>query len=510
MAHSSRPPNSLAAFGRSQSDSDLISQKPDQNGLRESLRRNTSMEDLSSATGGRTKNFLYRLVRPWKWRRRRNKGSKGQESPTSQGGSSDAPEMHFDPAPSQSFHHASDSSSTSSGGGGGASAAHDPNSVTYYNPLHRSSNSGLPPPPPQTMNNGMQQVASPPAHYPPLPQRFSQQQQQTQFGGRASSEPSYHQPRGGSSSSEVSTTSGPPQYPPPPKQQQQQQPAFDWPSSSSSSEGSGGGRGGKPPVPLPKPKDKKVVTIVTATNAPESPRSILKGGRQYADQREADVAKLRLSASPQHQQDGKGGRRKQNNAKYLVYSPDDDDSSSEDDMIDRGGEGGEEGSDDDKEPPEIVKFGNKVLRSDSIAILRERRKNEPVNTQSPQQRSDIESKLIRRLSQRPPKLELQQRNIIPEEKGLRDQQFEDRKTFLERKLSRRPTVKELREKRILIHFADYAEVVECEEYDRRADKPWTRLRPEDKAAIRKELNDFKRAEMSVHPESEYMTRFHKP
>ena len=56
------------------------------------------------------------------------------------------------------------------------------------------------------------------------------------------------------------------------------------------------------------------------------------------------------------------------------------------------------------------------------------------------------------------------------------------------------------------HFADYAEVVECEEYDRRADKPWTRLRPEDKAAIRKELNDFKRAEMSVHPESEYMTR----
>lgn len=358
------------------------------------------------------------------------------------------------------------------------------------------------------MNNGMQQVASPPAHYPPVPQRFSQQQQQTQFGGRASSEPSYHQPRGSSSSSEVSTTSGPPQYPPPPKQQQQQ-PAFDWPSSSSSSEGSGGGRGGKPPVPLPKPKDKKVVTIVTALNAPESPRSILKGGRQYADQREADVTKLRLSASPQHQQDGKGGRRKQNNAKYLVYSPDDDDSSSEDDMIDRGGEGGEEGSD-DEEPPEIVKFGNKVLRSDSIAILRERRKNEPVNTQSPQQRSDIESKLIRRLSQRPPKLELQQRNIIPEEKGLRDQQFEDRKTFLERKLSRRPTVKELREKRILIHFADYAEVVECEEYDRRADKPWTRLRPEDKAAIRKELNDFKRAEMSVHPESEYMTRFHKP
>lgn len=56
------------------------------------------------------------------------------------------------------------------------------------------------------------------------------------------------------------------------------------------------------------------------------------------------------------------------------------------------------------------------------------------------------------------------------------------------------------------HFADYAEVMEVEDYDRKADKPWTRLRPEDKAAIRKELNEFKKYEMEVHPESEYMTR----
>lgn len=41
----------------------------------------------------------------------------------------------------------------------------------------------------------------------------------------------------------------------------------------------------------------------------------------------------------------------------------------------------------------------------------------------------------------------------------------------------------------------------------RADKPWTRLRPEDKASIRKELNDFKRYEMEIHPDSEYMTRY---
>ena len=56
------------------------------------------------------------------------------------------------------------------------------------------------------------------------------------------------------------------------------------------------------------------------------------------------------------------------------------------------------------------------------------------------------------------------------------------------------------------HFADYAEVIDAEEYDRKAPKPWTMLRPEDKAAIRKELNEFKRFEMEVHPDSEYMTR----
>lgn len=59
---------------------------------------------------------------------------------------------------------------------------------------------------------------------------------------------------------------------------------------------------------------------------------------------------------------------------------------------------------------------------------------------------------------------------------------------------------------LLRSFADYAEVIEAESFDRTADKPWTRLRPEDKASIRKELNEFKKNEMAVHPESEYMTR----
>ena len=50
-------------------------------------------------------------------------------------------------------------------------------------------------------------------------------------------------------------------------------------------------------------------------------------------------------------------------------------------------------------------------------------------------------------------------------------------------------------------------MTQAHEYDRRADKPWTRLTPRDKAAIRKELNDFKSTEMEVHEDSRHLTRF---
>jgi len=46
-------------------------------------------------------------------------------------------------------------------------------------------------------------------------------------------------------------------------------------------------------------------------------------------------------------------------------------------------------------------------------------------------------------------------------------------------LSFRPTIDELKERKI-IKFSDYVEVTDCEEYDRKADKPWTRLTPRDK------------------------------
>lgn len=85
-------------------------------------------------------------------------------------------------------------------------------------------------------------------------------------------------------------------------------------------------------------------------------------------------------------------------------------------------------------------------------------------------------------------------------------QKEEKKRYLLRKLSFRPTVDELKEKKI-IRFNDYIEVTQAHDYDRRADKPWTRLTPKDKAAIRKELNEFKSTEMEVHDNSRHLTRY---
>jgi phosphatase and actin regulator 4 len=244
---------------------------------------------------------------------------------------------------------------------------------------------------------------------------------------------------------------------------------------------------------------------------PASPRSILKGGAQYQNEQVVpnsapQVPPKKVSPLYQGKQENvvKGRKLKSSSdAKYVVHSPDDDDSSSDNE---EDYDGGDPGEDEDEDYDTGGKF-SKVLRNDSIAILRERRKNEPIPTQSAEFKAEVEKQLERRLSLRPTRTELEQRNII---KGKeRDQQFEDTKAALTRKLSRRPTVKELRERNIL-KFAEYAEVVECEDYDRRADKPWTRLRPEDKAAIRKELNEYKKTEMEIHPESQYMTRFHKP
>ncbi|KER25247.1 hypothetical protein T265_14252, partial [Opisthorchis viverrini] len=125
-------------------------------------------------------------------------------------------------------------------------------------------------------------------------------------------------------------------------------------------------------------------------------------------------------------------------------------------------------------------------------------------------RIEIEATLERRLSQRPTAGELEQKNILHfESEEARLKAKEEKKRILTRKLSTRPTVKELQQRRI-IRFNDYVEITEAEVYDRRADKPWTRLTPRDKADIRRELNEFKANEMDVHEQSRHHTRYHRP
>ncbi|XP_059945243.1 phosphatase and actin regulator 4 isoform X1 [Mesoplodon densirostris] len=165
-------------------------------------------------------------------------------------------------------------------------------------------------------------------------------------------------------------------------------------------------------------------------------------------------------------------------------------------------------------------LANKVKRKDTLAMKLNHRPSEPeMNMNSWPRKSkeewneirhQIGNTLIRRLSQRPTPEELEQRNIL-QPKNEADRQAEKReiKRRLTRKLSQRPTVAELLARKIL-RFNEYVEVTDAHDYDRRADKPWTKLTPADKAAIRKELNEFKSSEMEVHEESKHFTRYHRP
>lgn len=161
---------------------------------------------------------------------------------------------------------------------------------------------------------------------------------------------------------------------------------------------------------------------------------------------------------------------------------------------------------------------SKISRKESLSLKLSLRPNmeELINRnilhiQSENERQEskeaIGAKLIRRLSMRPTPEELIERNILKSQSPAEEKkQKEEKKRFLLRKLSFRPTVDELKEKKI-IRFNDYIEVTQAHDYDRRADKPWTRLTPKDKAAIRKELNEFKSSEMAVHEGSRHLTRY---
>ncbi|KAL1263035.1 hypothetical protein QQF64_005774 [Cirrhinus molitorella] len=166
-------------------------------------------------------------------------------------------------------------------------------------------------------------------------------------------------------------------------------------------------------------------------------------------------------------------------------------------------------------------LASKIRRKDTLAIKLGNRPSKkeleeknilPRTSETERQelRQQIGCKLVRRLSQRPTTEELEQRNILKQKNEEEEQEAKQEiKRRLSRKLSVRPTVAELVARRIL-RFNEYVEVTDAKDYDRRADKPWTRLTPADKAAIRKELNEFKSKEMEVHEESKQFTRFHRP
>ncbi|XP_044026976.1 phosphatase and actin regulator 4A isoform X6 [Siniperca chuatsi] len=180
--------------------------------------------------------------------------------------------------------------------------------------------------------------------------------------------------------------------------------------------------------------------------------------------------------------------------------------------------------DDDEGPPSGL--ASRVMRKDTLAMKLERQERQEREEKDAQENHDdmswhnkeqwlalrnkIGTTLNRRLSQRPSADELEQRNIL-QAKNEADRRLErsEIKRRLTRKLSQRPTVAELQARKIL-RFHEYVESTHAHDYDRRADKPWTKLTPADKAAIRKELNEFKSSEMEVHEQSRIYTRFHRP
>ncbi|KAK2864553.1 hypothetical protein Q7C36_003707 [Tachysurus vachellii] len=177
--------------------------------------------------------------------------------------------------------------------------------------------------------------------------------------------------------------------------------------------------------------------------------------------------------------------------------------------------------DDDDEDVPMTGLAGKVKRKDTLALKLEKQQEkeekqgqEDSTWKSREQweamRNKIGSTLTRRLSQRPTQQELEQRNILlAKNEADRRAERSEIKRRLTRKLSQRPTVAELQARKIL-RFHEYVECTHAEDYDRRADKPWTKLTPADKAAIRKELNEFKSSEMEVHEDSRIYTRFHRP
>ncbi|CAI4225371.1 unnamed protein product [Auanema sp. JU1783] len=163
----------------------------------------------------------------------------------------------------------------------------------------------------------------------------------------------------------------------------------------------------------------------------------------------------------------------------------------------------------DEEEVPVTGLAAKVHRKDTLALRIDAPPcKDDISGQTADDRRQLmhtaSIKLARKLSERPSVEELEERNIL--KRGDDGETMEEKRKLILRKLSFRPTIAQLKEQQI-IQFNDYVEVTQAEIYDRKGDKPWTRLTPIEKALIRKELNDFKATEMDVHEESKIFTRF---
>merc|ERR1712131_250628 len=145
-------------------------------------------------------------------------------------------------------------------------------------------------------------------------------------------------------------------------------------------------------------------------------------------------------------------------------------------------------------------LARKIARRDTIA--REKEINElklkAKSNDMQTRKNDIELALSRRLSQRPSIEELKARNICRNKSEKQEKEDREKiKKELSRRLSQRPNVEVLKKKKIL-KFEEYVDVYEVPNIERKAEKPWTKLTPQDKADIRKELNEYKVKYSLIH------------
>jgi hypothetical protein len=379
MAYAHSPPG-LTAQHRSQSDSNLLVPKQDMNGLyavrEEGAGGAGSMDDMDVAEAQkRNKNFFYRLVRPWKWGRRFRK--KGRQAGAIRSQSVDFTPLH-------------------------SPLVADPHSITVQNPIHRSPH--FIPDPHSNGFNGQQGIRPPPPGHPgysyihsPIVHAHSASLPHDPSDASSYAFPS---PRHHLNHPRVSTSSAPGNFPPgdhaffsPPawgaapvggsipegfegsmmgaNVSQEQQAAW------------AAANGGQQ-----QPQDKRVAFLAEATTIPGAPRSILKTSSHY----EEDSAHQRQTTPPVREStptraafQGSVERRRNKkeykaSSKYVVYSPDDDDSSDEEGEAD--GINPEYYDEDDGVEDQVLKFGNKVIRSDSIALLRLKRTHDRMEIES--------------------------------------------------------------------------------------------------------------------------------